>query len=82
MRKVDLICVSKKSSLFYSHIPGPKPGRVSPISQADKRKRTENPAKHGAAQNNSFYYYYKLSLGVPTLYCSFRAYAFCQKTIR
>lgn len=53
-----------------------------PFPRQTREKRTENPAKHGAAQNNSFYYYYKLSLGVPTLYCSFRAYAFCQKTIR
>jgi len=61
MHNVDLTCVSKKSSFFYSPVPGPTPGIVSPISQTDKGKSTWNTSKHWAAQNNSFSYYYKTS---------------------
>lgn len=57
-----ILFVSQRNLAFYSSVPGPAPGRVFPISQTDKGKKTTwNTSKSWAAQNNSFNYYNEMS---------------------
>lgn len=76
-----LLMSQRNLPFFYSPVPGPAPGRVFPISQTDKGKKTTwNTSKCWAAQNNSFNYYNEMSWGVPAWHCSFCARLFCDKT--